>query len=150
MLRWFLMPLVLAIAASSGATPVLIQDESGTRPIDRSTVLLGPELVEFIAPVVPDTLWEALSDTTLMLFLYVNHEGGVDSTAYLEGEPLLVGSATEAALEWRFEPARTVDSIAVDVSIAVPFIFCPSCPERSLVRRFGLWKKLKVPDEVQE
>ena len=153
--RWFLISLAVAWAAASCAMPILIEDGSGARhidplSIDHDSVLVSPELLEFVAPVVPDTLWGALADTTLMLLLYVNYEGGVDSTAYLEGEPLLAGPASEAALEWKFEPARTVDSIAVEVHIAVPFRFCPSCPERSLVHSPGLWEKLRRAESAQE
>ena len=155
MSRWFLIPLVLAVAGSSGAMPVLIQDGPGTGYIDapyidHDSVLVSPELLEFVAPVVPDTLWAALSDTSVMLLLCVNSDGGVDSTAYLKGEPLLAGPASEAALEWKFEPARTVDSIAVEVHIAVPFRFCPSCPERSLVHSPGLWERLRREEGAQE
>jgi len=104
------------------------------------------ELVSTVMPVVPDSLWADLGDTSLILLLCLNESGRVDSTLFLKGERLLYDSANSAALQWEFRPPMMSDSTAVATTMAVPFVFCPSCPERSLVHRRGVWLKVKAED----
>ena len=136
MMRSVITLAVLVLSVACWATPF--------NPQPGDPYLVAPvELLGVAMPVVPDSLWADISDTSLMLLLYVNEEGRVDSTVYLEGEHLLYDSASEAALQWEFRPPMMSDSTTVSVSLVTPFVFCPSCPERSLRHRGGLWGKVK-------
>ena len=108
------------------------------------------ELLSTVMPVVPDSLWADLSDTSLILLLCLNESGAVDSTMFIKGEPLLYDSANAAALQWEFRPPMMSDSTTIATSLHVPFVFCPSCPERSLAHRGGVWLKAKGKDGSPE
>ena len=123
-MKWVAVLALLLAASVALATSEIIHHEDGSRTV----VTCGgvpPMLEHQVTPVVPDSLWSALQDTAILLYITISDSGAVVSAEYLAGEKLLHESAAAAVLQWRYSPAMR-GTEAVEVRISLPLALHPS------------------------
>jgi TonB family protein len=89
--------LIVAVALSAG----LLSPTSMAQPPGH----LERKVVSKIAPFYPEIAKRNRITGVVKLEVVVRKNGSVQSTKVLGGSPVLIGSATDAVLKWRFDPA---------------------------------------------
>jgi len=80
------------------------------------SLLPGLRFKKFVCPTYPKTAQMCRLEGTVVLELIVNKKGVPTDIRVLEGHPLLVSAAIEAARQWRYMPYR-LNHEAVEISV---------------------------------
>ena len=75
-----------------------------------------------VSPEYPRRARELKIEGTVVIEMYLNERGKVDSVRVISGNPLLHEVTREAAMQWEFTPAMQNDR-PVRLKVAVPFSF---------------------------
>jgi len=86
-----------------------------------SVVLQGKAIVR-VVPIYPELPKRIHLQGEVSLEVIISPEGRVESARAVNGHPMLVSSAREAARSWRFEPTF-LNGVAVRVTGVITFVF---------------------------
>lgn len=81
-----------------------------------------PVVTKEVSPEYPRRARELKIEGTVVVEMYLNEGGKVDSVRVISGNPLLHDVTKEAAMQWEFTPAMQNDR-PVRLKVAVPFSF---------------------------
>ncbi len=81
-----------------------------------------PVVTKEVSPEYPRRARELKIEGTVVVEMYLNERGKVDSVRVISGNPLLHEVTREAAVQWEFTPAMQNDR-PVRLKVAVPFSF---------------------------
>jgi len=87
-----------------------------------SSVVLQGKAVERVVPVYPELPKRIRLQGEVSIEVIISPEGRVESARVVNGHPMLVNSAREAARGWRFEPTF-LNGVAVRVTGVITFVF---------------------------
>jgi TonB family protein len=99
---WF----VAIIVCTAMTTPVAAQTRGA----------LNRKIVSKVAPVFPELAKHMNIGGTVKVEVVVRPNGSVKSTKVVGGNPVLLDSAKEAVLKWKFAPSSEETSGVVEVS----------------------------------
>ncbi len=92
------------------------------KPLPVSSVVLQGKAVERVVPVYPELPKRIRLQGEVSIEVIISPEGRVESARVVNGHPMLVNSAREAARGWRFEPTF-LNGVAVRVTGVITFVF---------------------------
>ena len=92
------------------------------KPLPVSSFVLQGKAVERVVPVYPELPKRIRLQGEVSIEVIISPEGRVESARVVNGHPMLVSSAREAARRWRFEPTF-LNGVAVRVTGVITFVF---------------------------
>ena len=92
------------------------------KPLPVSSFVLQGKAVERVVPVYPELPKRIRLQGEVSIEVIISPEGRVESARVVNGHPMLVSSAREAARGWRFEPTF-LNGVAVRVTGVITFVF---------------------------
>ena len=92
------------------------------KPLPVSSVVLQGKAVERVVPVYPELPKRIRLQGEVSIEVIISPEGRVESARVVNGHPMLVNSAREAARRWQFEPTF-LNGVAVRVTGVITFVF---------------------------
>jgi TonB family protein len=96
---------ILAFAASAGASSAHAQDQTTARPPLRvGGAIKAPTKVKNVEPVYPEAAQKARTEGIVILDLLINESGAVQEATVLRSVPTLDEPALEAVLQWVYVP----------------------------------------------
>jgi protein TonB len=110
----------------SKPTSTILGDTSvtSTPPPDYVEYKIEPRVVKRVEPKYPEELQGSGLEGNIFVKCWVTKEGNVRRAIILQSDQKYFNrSALEAALQWKFTPARLADSTVVDIWVSVPFRF---------------------------
>lgn len=103
--------LCLAGIAATESDPMYVRPEVQER-----------RLVHQVRPVYPKLARQARIEGTVQLLARIDTDGAMEQLKLIDGHPLLVPSAIDAAKQWRYRPAFR-DGVAVPVITVLTITF---------------------------
>lgn len=92
------------------------------KPLPVSSVVLQGKAIERVVPVYPELPKRIRLQGEVSLEVIISPEGRVESVRVVNGHPMLVNSAREAARGWRFGPTL-LNGVPVRVTGVITFVF---------------------------
>ncbi len=92
------------------------------KPLPVSSFVLQGKAVARVVPVYPELPKRIRLQGEVSIEVIISPEGRVESARVVNGHPMLVSSAREAARGWRFEPTF-LNGVAVRVTGVITFVF---------------------------
>ena len=92
------------------------------KPLPVSSTVLQGKAIERVVPVYPELPKRIRLQGEVSVEVIISPEGRVESVRVVDGHPMLVNSAREAARGWRFEPTF-LNGVAVRVTGVITFVF---------------------------
>ena len=107
MRRTGILSVALVVLSASLAMPQGVAQKKGE---------LERRIIDKVAPVYPPLAKRMNVKGVVKLEVVVRANGTVRSTKVVGGNPVLIGAATDAVHNWKFEPAPTETTGVVEVS----------------------------------
>jgi periplasmic protein TonB len=92
------------------------------KPLPVSSTVLQGKAIERVVPVYPELPKRIGLKGDVSVEVIISPEGRVESVRVVNGHPMLVNSALEAARRWRFEPTL-LNGVPVRVTGVITFVF---------------------------
>lgn len=92
------------------------------KPLPVSSTVLQGKAIDRVVPVYPDLARRAGVKGEVSVEVIISPEGRVESARVVSGHPMLVSSARDAAMRWRFEPTF-LNGVPVRVTGVILFVF---------------------------
>ena len=92
------------------------------KPLPVSSVVLQGKAIDRVVPVYPELAKRIGLKGDVSLEIIISPEGRVESVRVVSGHLMLIKSATDAALRWRFEPTF-LNGVPVRVTGVITFVF---------------------------
>jgi len=116
----------MRVVEFKGPFPIVLGDTSSTfkPPPDFVEYLTEPKVISRVEPEYPKEALEYYLEANVFVKCWVTNTGDVRRAVLLQSDHRIFNKcALEAALQWKFEPAKNSAGLPVEIWVSIPFRF---------------------------